>query len=339
MRTDEFDYDLPESAIAQRPLADRDRSRLLVDTGSVPRHLHVADLPSLLGPGDLVVINESRVMAARLSLHKVTGGAVEVLLLDEVGDSLWEALVRPGRRVPPGTRLVDGSGEAVLDVGENLGDGRRRVAAIAPMTIEKLRSVAGTVPLPPYIREAIDDPERYQTVYATTESSVAAPTAGLHLTEDLLARIEGRGAHLARVELAVGLGTFRPIEADTLDGHTMHAERYHVPRATLDKCRQADRVVAIGTTTVRALEASAASGAETGHTDLFIRPGYPLAVVDALMTNFHMPRSSLLALVATFVGDRWRDLYGTALGNDYRFLSFGDAMFIPECTAIPGNTL
>lgn len=330
MRTEEFDYHLPGWAIAQQPLVDRAGSRLLVDTGAEPEHRHVHDLPGLLGPGDVVVVNDTRVMAARLSLHKTTGGAVEVLLLEPVDDPVWEALIRPGRRVPPGTVLVDRAGAPALEVGEILGAGRRRVRPVAPMTIERLRFSAGEVPLPPYINEPIDDPERYQTVYASSESSVAAPTAGLHLTDTVLADIEAAGAKLAKVELAVGLGTFRPIESETIEDHEMHSERYHVPAATLEECRAAERVVAIGTTTVRALEAAAATGEPTGRTDLFIHPGYDLELVDALMTNFHMPRSSLLALVATFVGDRWRDLYEAALGKGYRFLSFGDAMFIPE---------
>lgn len=329
MRTDEFDYDLPESAIAQRPLTGRDRSRLLVAQRPSPRHLHVFDLPDLVGPGDLVVVNDSRVMAARLGLFKATGGAVEVLLLAPSCGSTWDALVRPGRRVPEGTVLVDETGEPRLTVGAKLGDGRRRVATVGTLTMEQLRARVGSVPLPPYIGEPVDDPERYQTVYAARESSVAAPTAGLHLTNDLLARLEAVGAEAARIELAVGLGTFRPIEASTLEAHTMHEERFEVPEATMEACRGARRVIAVGTTTVRALEAAARTGQTRGRTDLFIRPGYDLQVVDALLTNFHMPRSSLLALVAAFVGPRWRDLYGTALSEGYRFLSFGDAMFIP----------
>jgi S-adenosylmethionine:tRNA ribosyltransferase-isomerase len=306
---------------------------MLVDTGSAPRHLHVHDLPGEVGAGDLLVVNETRVMPARLALFKRTGGAVEVLLLEPTADASWEALVRPGRRVPPGTVLLDGAGEPCLEVGAKLGEGRRVVEPIAPRTIAELRRSDGEVPLPPYIRAPIADPERYQTVYAATESSVAAPTAGLHLTNSLLAELEQSGAGLAKLELAVGLGTFRPMDSETLDGHSMHSERFEVPSKVLEACRDADRVIAIGTTTVRALEAAAASGEESGRTDLFIRPGSQLAVVDALLTNFHMPRSSLLALVAAFVGPRWRDLYAEALGADYRFLSFGDAMFLPAITA------
>jgi S-adenosylmethionine:tRNA ribosyltransferase-isomerase len=333
---DGFDYPLPAAAIAQVPAEPRDAARLLVDLDGVPAHHHVRDLPDLLEPGDLLVVNDTRVMPARLRLHKKTGGAAEVLLLEPAADNAadntdtWEALVRPGRRLPAGTRLLGDDGSEVVEVGEPSGgtvgdvigdDGRRRVRLLGDPDRH------GTVPLPPYITTPLPDPERYQTVYAERPASVAAPTAGLHLSSDVLDRCRGRGIDIARVELVVGLDTFRPITAETLEGHVMHSERYAVPAETVEACRRARRVVAIGTTTVRALE-SAARGSLEGRTDLFIRGDFPFEVVDVLLTNFHMPRSSLLVLLDAFAGPRWRTLYEVALAEGYRFLSFGDAMLV-----------
>ncbi len=325
-----FDYDLPPEAIAQQPIEPRDAARLLVDAGpgAPPAHRHVRDLPELVGPGDLFVVNDTRVRPARLRLRKPTGGLVEVLLLDEEDDGgAWQALVRPGRRVPPGTALhhPDRPGLELVAVEEVLGEGRRRVRLLRPET-EVL--AVGEVPLPPYVHERLDDPERYQTVYGDRPSSVAAPTAGLHLTEEVLERCRAAGAEIARVELSVGLGTFRPITVDDVTDHRVHRERYRVPEATMAACAAAERVVAIGTTTLRALESAAGSGRLAGTTDLYVRRGHPFAVVGALLTNFHVPRSSLLVLVDAFVGPRWRALYAEALGEGYRFLSFGDAMFL-----------
>jgi S-adenosylmethionine:tRNA ribosyltransferase-isomerase len=275
-----------------------------------------------------VVVNETKVLPARLLLRKATGGAAEVLVLEPLGAAEWAALVRPGRRLPPGTTLLADDGTPVVEIGPALdahasdGGGRRRIRLLAPLEVH------GVIPLPPYIHEPLDNPARYQTVFARTPGSVAAPTAGLHLSEDVLARLE-----VHKVDLAVGLDTFRPIEADRLVDHQMHTERYGVPQATLDACRAAKarggRIVAIGTTTVRALESAAARGELEGRTDLFITPGFAFQLVDVLLTNFHMPRSSLLVLLAAFAGDpRWRELYELALANDYRFLSFGDAMLV-----------
>jgi S-adenosylmethionine:tRNA ribosyltransferase-isomerase len=332
MDADAFAYDLPPDRIAQRPRAERDQARLLVDRGPDrrPDHARVVDLPGLLDPGDLVVVNTTRVLPARLPLHKATGGAVEVLLVDEREPLVWEALVRPGRRVPAGTvlrseRLADLS----VEVGDDLGDGRRLVALdVGPMPVLDALDRAGEVPLPPYVREALDDPERYQTVYADRPASVAAPTAGLHLTDRVLAGLAARGVEVAPVELVVGLGTFRPITADKVEDHVMHAERYRVPVDTWAKATSGRRVVAVGTTVVRALESVAATGVLEGRTELYIHEGHRWAVVDRLLTNFHVPRSSLLVMVDAFVGPRWRDLYETALAGDYRFLSFGDAMLL-----------
>lgn len=333
METADFDYELPAAAIAQTPVEPRDAARLLVDEGPgrSPRHGHVTDLPSLVGPGDVVVLNTTRVLPARLRLTKSTGGAVEVLLLEPVDpdERTWEALVRPSRKVAPGTALAAGDDLAVI-VGDDLGEGRRRVELELRGGADLLGALDrhGAVPLPPYITTPLSDPERYQTTYAVEPGSVAAPTAGLHLTPAVLAAVRAAGANVVPVELVVGLGTFRPIATERVDDHEMHAERYRVPAETMAACEAAERVVAIGTTTVRALESAAARGELAGRTDLFIHGDRPFAVVDALVTNFHQPRSSLLVLVDAFIGPRWRDLYAEALHAGYRFLSFGDAMFL-----------
>lgn len=321
------DYQLPESAIAQDPVEPRDAARLLValEVGGAVEHRHVRDLPEILEPGDLVVVNTSRVLPARLRLTKSTGGSAEVLLLEpEPGAGhCWVALVRPGRRLPPGT-VLEAGGEPWVEVGARLDDGRRRVRLLRPEALDRV----GTVPLPPYIHHPLADPERYQTVYAEQPGSVAAPTAGLHLTNGVLDRLGERGVEVRSLDLAVGLGTFRPVTAPRPEDHVMHVERYSVPASTMEACRRARRVVAIGTTTVRALESAAATGELEGRSDLFIHGDYPFAVVDVLMTNFHQPRSTLLLLLESFAGTRWRSLYGQALAEGYRFLSFGDAMLI-----------
>lgn len=326
-----FDYELPAQAIAQTPVEPRDAARLLVATdpdGQVT-HRRVSDLPELLDEGDVVVVNETRVLPARLLLTKETGGAVEVLLLEpQVDDSGgWEALVRPSRRLPPGTKLRAGD-DLTVEIGEPLPNGRRAVR-LHTAAGEELTALAshGVTPLPPYITEPLADAERYQTVYATSPGSVAAPTAGLHITDDVLARCRSNGIEVVTVDLAVGLDTFRPVSAERAEDHVIHTERYRVPEETLKKCDRAQRVVAVGTTTVRALE-SAARGRLEGRTDLFIHGDFEFKVVDLLLTNFHLPRSSLLLLLAAFAGERWRDLYAVALAEDYRFLSFGDAMLV-----------
>lgn len=323
-------YELPDEAIAQTPAEPRDSARMLVDRGpdAEPSHLSVRDLPELLRAGDVLVVNESRVIPARLRLQKSTGGAVEVLLLENDGDgdgATWRALVRPGRRLPPGTVLD--VGDLVVRIGERLEGGARRVVLEAddvPAALAK----HGEVPLPPYITTALVDPERYQTVYANEPGSVAAPTAGLHLTDAVLDEARHRGVEVATVDLHVGLGTFRPVTAERIEDHEVHAERYRVPSATKDAIARARRVVAVGTTTVRALESAYTTGEDAGDTRLLIHGDYEWKVVDALLTNFHQPRSTLLLLVEGFVGPRWRDLYASALREGYRFLSFGDAMFL-----------
>ena len=327
-----FDYDLPEAAIAQEPTSRRSAARLLVavDGGDPVRHLTVSDLSQLLEPGDLIVVNETKVIPARLQLRKATGGSVEVLLLEQREDcshEIWEALVRPGRRVSPGTTLYFGHQSAV-EVGAQADplkpDGRRLVRLLAP----GLCGYAGALPLPPYIHRPLDDPDRYQTVFASRPSSVAAPTAGLHFDEPLVDACREAGACFASLDLTVGLDTFRPITTKMVEGHRMHSERYSIPPRTMTACQRAGRVLAVGTTTVRALESAAISGRLCGRTELFIHGSFPFKVVDLLMTNFHLPRSSLLVMLEAFCGPKWRSLYEQALQEGYRFLSFGDAMLV-----------
>ena len=312
MKTTELDYELPPELIAQRPLGRRDDSRLLVydrATGSI-RHRGFRDLPEELPPGARVVVNDTRVVPARLRLRRPGGGGAEVLLLEPVEDGLWEAIARPSRRLRPGMRL------GPVELLEHLGDGRWRVRLEG--------EPAGEAPLPPYIREPLADPERYQTVYADEAGSAAAPTAGLHFTPDLLA-----GLAVERVTLHVGLDTFRPVAAESLDGHEVHSERYRVAPEAWQRIRRADRVVAVGTTTVRVLETLARNGPLEGRTSLFITPGFDFLRTDALVTNFHLPRSTLLALVMAFAGlEETRRLYRIAIEERYRFYSFGDAMLI-----------
>ena len=351
METSAFDYDLPPERIAQVPIEPRDSARLLVDggPGAAPSHRHIRDLPSLVRPGDVVVVNDTRVLAARLAMRRDTGGAAEVLLLEQRGpapDDGWLALVRPSRKLAPGSCLVPAADAAaaavVVEVLDDLGEGRRVVRLVpgpgtssTPWTRDaELAAVAavGQMPLPPYITTPLADADRYQTVYADEVGSAAAPTAGLHLTHDVLAAVEAAGATVARVELRVGLDTFRPITSDLVEDHVMHTEAYRVPAPTWQLVADArpggGRVVVVGTTALRALELAAGRGRLEGRTDLFIRGEHDFAVTDLLLTNFHLPRSSLLVLIDAFVGPRWRRLYADALAADYRFLSFGDAMLL-----------
>jgi S-adenosylmethionine:tRNA ribosyltransferase-isomerase len=331
MQVSDLIYDLPEGAIAQQPIEPRDAARLLVaPQDEQPLHAQVHDLARFVGPGDLLVVNDTKVLRARLHLAKASGGKVEVFLLAPRDDTHrnWEALVRPGKRVPAGTQLFHRE-TAVVVVGEVLDDdGTRAVELIGEQTPDDLVAAIGDVPLPPYIHERLADPDRYQTVYARTPGSVAAPTAGLHLTEGVLDACRAAGAEIASVTLDVGLGTFRPIATEHVEDHHMHAETYVVPDATIAALGRAQRVIAIGTTSLRCLESWAATGDQRGATELFIYGDYPFKVVDALLTNFHLPGSSLLALLDAFTGPRWRDLYALALADGYRFLSFGDAMLV-----------
>ncbi len=325
-----FDYTLPPEAIAQQAAAVRHDAKLLcaVDVDGVD-HRHVRDLCDYLQAGDVLVVNDTKVMAARLKLQKETGGEVEVFLLEPTGDYLqWFALVKPSKRVKPQTLLYLDD-EPVAEAGAVLGDGRR----IVKLLREDVISRAGRVPLPPYIKDdGAVDPKRYQTVFADREASVAAPTAGLHLSEALLEKIEAMGVTLVKVELQVGLGTFKPIVVDDIADHQMHTESYTVSDVAwkqINDAKQAGgRVVAVGTTVVRTLESAAKTGKLTGRTDLFISRGFEFQLVDLLMTNFHVPKSSLLVMIDAFIGPRWKELYEIALTNEYRFLSLGDAMLL-----------
>ena len=349
----DFDYRLPDRFIAQTPIAPRDTARLLVDRGDEsPLHRRVDDLPDLLEPGDLLVVNDTRVIPARLALRRDTGGAAEALLLEPVSDDRrhWEALVRPGGKLRLGEELypnadaardplgahAPGTGvEPIVRMGERTQAGDTfEIELLGDLDPMSVLDRHGTMPLPPYIGTRLDDQDRYQTIYAAEPGSAAAPTAGLHFTDRLFERIADRGVSRATVELVVGLDTFQPISTpDPLD-HPMHTERYRVPQATWDACRatreRGGRVVAIGTTAVRALESAAVRGELAGRTDLFISRGFEWQVVDAMMTNFHLPRTTLLMMIDAFIGPRWRSLYETALASSYRFLSFGDAMLLTK---------
>jgi len=332
VRLDEFDYELPEAAIAQVPIEPRHAARLLVDRGSVsPEHRRVVDLPALLTPGDIVVVNETKVLPARLRLQRATGGTAEVLLLEPLGPDRrrWEALVRPARRLRAGEELATLAGEPVVRVGERTAAGDtfavELVGSDDPLAVlERI----GEMPLPPYIRTRLADDDRYQTVYARRPGSAAAPTAGLHFTPTVLDALAAAAIPVVAVELVVGLDTFQPVSVADPRAHRMHSERYHVPPATWAAVQAAERVVAVGTTSVRALETAAATGERTGRTELFLHRGRPFHVVDVLLTNFHLPRTTLLMMIDAFVGPRWRDLYAIALRDGYRFLSFGDAMLL-----------
>ncbi len=331
MRLADFDYELPEERIAQTPIEPRDAARLLVDRGdAAPAHRHVRDLPEILRPGDLLVLNETRVIPARLRLRRSSGGAAEVLLLEprDAERRRWEALVRPGKRVKLG-EVLHADGTDLVRMGERTAAGDTfEVELLGDASPLALLDQHGEMPLPPYIGERLDDPERYQTVFAHEPGSAAAPTAGLHFTDELFVDLADRGVDRSTVELVVGLDTFQPISTENPLDHPMHTERYRVPQTTWDAVQEAERVVAVGTTAVRALESAAARGELSGRTDLFIHRGFEWQCVDVLMTNFHLPRTTLLMMIDAFVGPRWRDLYGAALAEDYRFLSFGDAMLL-----------
>lgn len=343
MRTDDFDYDLPSGRIAQAPVEPRDSCRLLVlhrTTGAI-EHRTFAQIGEYLRRGDLLVVNVTRVLPARLRGVKTDGGgAVELLLLRERGADTWECLVRPGRRMKPGTRVEFGDGEAtalVVGIADESGTRLVQFRAREGRFIDVLHRL-GEVPLPPYITRPLADPEKYQTVYATDEHSAAAPTAGLHFTMELLDELVREGVHIARVELDVGLDTFRPVSEDDPEEHRIHTEHFRVSEqvaAAVAECRErGGRVVAVGTTSVRALESAVdpESGlvmAREGNTSLFILPGYRFRVVDAIVTNFHVPRSTLLMLISAFADrDEVMGAYRTALDEGYRFLSFGDAMLL-----------
>jgi len=336
MRLDDFDFDLPESLIAQHPLPERDASRLLDLTGESFMDRCMRELPSVVRPGDVWVLNDTRVIPARLLGTKKSGGRVELLLLEPAGDpDVWLAWARANKPLRMGERIDladDFSAEILGREGKQVRV--RLLASDVPAAIE----AHGHMPLPPYIQraDAIADRERYQTVFATQPGAVAAPTAGLHLTEVLMQAMRAAGASFAHLTLHVGPGTFQPVQVERIEDHRMHSEAFEVPQATAalirDARRQGRRVVAVGTTALRALEAAASGGgiaAGSGRTDIFIYPGYRFRVVDALLTNFHLPRSTLLMLVAAMIGrDRLRAAYAHAMAAGYRFYSYGDAMLV-----------
>lgn len=342
MKTSDFDYHLPQELIAQHPADPRDASRMLVcnrSGGKLADHAF-RDFPSFLRPGDALVINHTRVIPARLMGVKAqTGVPVEFLLLKRLSEDTWEALVRPGRRLPQGAEVTFGDGLLTAQVMDTLPGGGRTVRFHYEGVFEELLDRLGEMPLPPYIHEKLQHPEQYQCVYARLDGSAAAPTAGLHFTEQTLAQIAARGVRIVPILLHVGLGTFRPVQADEVDGHLMHREHYEVtPEAAeaINAARQlGGRIVCVGTTSVRTLETVVDDRGMVhpgqGDTGIFIKPGVPLRAVDILLTNFHLPKSTLLMLVSAFMGrENALAAYRHAVEKRYRFFSFGDCMLIGE---------
>ena len=338
-----IDYVLPEELIAQTPLEPRDSARLLVDAANGIEHRHVRDIVEYLRSGDVLVVNHTRVLPARLKLKRRTGGAVEVLLLEErdADQMQWEALVRPGGKLSMGEELFDADGNVMVKIGDRTDAGDTFfVRFVARTNEEAMQRIlkTGEMPLPPYITTSLADQSRYQTVFAHDQKSSAAPTAGLHFTPELLARIREASVEIYEVELVVGLDTFKPISVENPLDHVIHTESYRVPAETLDACNRArargGRVIAIGTTATRALESAATFGDLQGRTNLFITPGYQWKVVDMMMTNFHMPRTTLLLMVESFIGEKWRAIYSEAIEQRYRLLSFGDAMLLYRGTNV-----
>lgn len=339
MKKSDFDFYLPEELIAQTPLEKRDGSRLLVldkESGAM-EHRHFYDLPEYLRAGDCLVLNNSRVLPARLIGTRPGGGAVELVLLRDLGEGRWECLSRPGRKTKPGTELSFGSGELKATV-EAVAEGGNRIVKFDYQGIffEVLERL-GKMPLPPYIKEELQDPERYQTVYSRELGSAAAPTAGLHFTNELLEKIQAMGVKVCYVTLHVGLGTFRPVKEDEIENHEMHSEFCIIPedtaRTVTETKQKGGRIVAVGTTSCRTLESFAKDDgtleACSGWTDIFIYPGYSFKCIDALVTNFHLPESTLIMLVSALAGrEHILNAYKTAVEEKYRFFSFGDAMFI-----------
>ena len=339
MKTSDFDFQLPEELIAQTPLERRDASRLLTldrESGAVGHH-HFYDLPRFLRPGDCLVLNDSRVLPARLIGHRPTGGACEVLLLVDKGGDLWECLVRPGRKLKPGAQVIFGDGQLTATVEEELNDGKRTVRFHYQGIFLEILEQLGRMPLPPYIKAELQDQERYQTVYSKVVGSAAAPTAGLHFTPELLEQVREMGVKVCYVTLHVGLGTFRPVKAEEITDHEMHSEFCQISQETADLINQTKanggRVICVGTTSCRTIESFAAEDGtmskRSGWTNIFIYPGYRFKVLDALITNFHLPQSTLIMLVSALAGrEHVLAAYEEAVREKYRFFSFGDAMFI-----------
>jgi S-adenosylmethionine:tRNA ribosyltransferase-isomerase len=341
LRKQDFHYDLPEELIAQHPLEKRDSSRLLLlsDDGSEPVHSYFSRLPDHLKAGDCLVINNTKVLPARLLGSKRESGiAVEVLLLKRIDGDVWECLVKPGRRLHAGQMVDFIPDKLSAEIVQVVKGGNRLVKFFYKGIWEEILDEAGMMPLPPYIHEQLSDKQRYQTVYAQAEGSAAAPTAGLHFTPELLEQLKSRNIRIAELTLHVGLGTFRPVKADNILDHEMHSEYYEISQKTVDMIsetkKSGHRVIAVGTTSCRVLEAISSKyggklKAETGWTDIFIYPGYKFKIIDGLITNFHLPESTLLMLVAALAGHkRIMKAYETAIAEKYRFFSFGDAMLI-----------
>lgn len=340
MKVKDFDFELPESLIAQHPLEERDSSRLMVldkKTGKI-EHRHFRDIVTYLKEGDVLVLNDTRVIPARLIGQKTdTLGKIEFLLLNRIDRHTYECLAKPGRRARPGVTFTFGNGLLKAEVIEVKEDGNRIVRFKYDGIFEEILDRLGEMPLPPYITEKLEDRERYQTVYSREEGSSAAPTAGLHFTPELLAKIRAAGVHTVFLTLHVGLGTFRPVQVETIDSHVMHSEFYRMSKETAEVInaakREGRRVVSVGTTSTRTLETLADDAGfvheSSGWTDIFIYPGYRFKCVDALITNFHLPESTLIMLVSALAGkEQTMEAYRTAVEEKYRFFSFGDSMFI-----------
>ena len=339
LKKSDFYFDLPEELIAQTPIEKRDSSRLMCLDRSSGEVVHkvFSDLPGFLRPGDCLVLNDSRVLPARLLGERSTGGAVELVLLSDKGDGVWECLSRPGRKTKTGTRLSFGGGELAAEVVGEVEGGNRLVKFEYEGIFLEVLDRLGKMPLPPYIRAELQDRERYQTVYSREVGSAAAPTAGLHFTKELLAEIESKGVSIAYLTLHVGLGTFRPVKEEEIENHLMHAEFCTITQETADKINMArkngGRIIAVGTTSCRTLESRAEADGTlrpySGYTNIFIYPGYKFKCIDGLVTNFHLPESTLIMLVSAFAGrENVLRAYKNAVDDRYRFFSFGDAMFI-----------
>ena len=339
MKVTDFDYDLPEELIAQTPIQKRDMSRLMVlnrDKKTI-EHKVFHDILDYLNPGDCLVINNTKVLPARLYGTKTTGAKVEVLLLKQLQDDIWECIVRPGNKLKPGTAVTFKDGLLKAEILDIMEGGTRKVKFMYEGIFNEILDQIGLMPLPPYIHEELKEKDRYQTIYAKYDGSAAAPTAGLHFTEELLKRIEAKGVNIARVTLHVGIGTFRPVKEENIEDHEMHSEHFYIKQEDVNKINKAKdegkRVISVGTTSCRVLESIAD---ENGHvavceddTSIYIYPGYKFKCIDALITNFHLPKSTLLMLVSALAGREYiLDAYKEAVKEKYRFFSFGDAMFI-----------
>lgn len=342
MKLHDFYYDLPQELIAQDPLQDRSSSRLMLlnkNTGEI-KHEHFYNIGDYLKEGDCLVINDTKVIPARLyGIKKDTGAKIEILLLKRMEDDKWEVLVKPGRKAKPGTEIVFGDGILECKVSEVIDDGNRIIQFKYEGIFEEILDRLGEMPLPPYITHKLKDKNRYQTVYAKNEGSAAAPTAGLHFTKELLEQIQEKGVKIAHVTLHVGLGTFRPVKVDEITEHHMHSEYYRIEQSEADKINETKknggRIISVGTTSSRTLESAADENgyikASSGWTDIFIYPGYKFKLVDCLITNFHLPESTLLMLVSAIAGrESIMKAYGEAVKEKYRFFSFGDAMFLTD---------